>query len=78
MANEEANKNGATKTAGSALRRILGLGLIAGAAYAVWRAIEANRAEHDTGWRAQPFPFPPEPSSPDAVTDGPDSDPAPD
>jgi hypothetical protein len=42
---------------------MLGFSLVAGAGYAVWRAIEANRAESDTGWRPQPFPFPPEPRS---------------
>jgi hypothetical protein len=44
------------------LRRILGLGVLAGIAYTVWREIEANRSEHgDTGWEPQPFPFPPQP-----------------
>ena len=43
------------------LRRTLGLGLLAGAAYAVWRTIDANRVEHDAGWEPQPFPFPPQP-----------------
>ena len=43
------------------LRRALGLGVLAAAAYAVWRAVDANRTEHDTGWEPQPFPFPPQP-----------------
>lgn len=43
------------------VRRVLGAGAIAGAAYAVWRAIEANRPEGDTDWEPQPFPFPPQP-----------------
>jgi len=42
-------------------RRVLGVGVIAGAAYAVWRAIEANRPAGDTAWEPQPFPFPPQP-----------------
>jgi hypothetical protein len=43
------------------LRRTLGIGLLAGAAYAVWRAIEANRVAGDAAWEPQPFPFPPQP-----------------
>ena len=46
---------------GSLLRRVLGVGVLAGAAYAVWRAIEANRPAGDTDWEPQPFPFPPQP-----------------
>jgi hypothetical protein len=45
----------------SFLRRVFGLGLMAGAAYAIWRVIEANQAERDQGWESQPFPFPPQP-----------------
>ena len=41
------------------LWRVLGLGVVAAGAYAVWRAIDINRAARDTGWEAQPFPFPP-------------------
>jgi hypothetical protein len=40
--------------------RALGLGVLAGTAYAVWRAIDANRAT-TVGWEPQPFPFPPQP-----------------
>jgi hypothetical protein len=54
---------------------MLRLGMFAGAAYAVWRAIESNRAEQSGSWEPQPFPFPPQPRSettPDAsVEDGP-------
>ncbi|HEU5301056.1 MAG TPA: hypothetical protein VFW06_02340 [Acidimicrobiia bacterium] len=42
-------------------RRALGAGVLAGAAYAVWRAIESNRADGDAEWEPQPFPFPPQP-----------------
>jgi hypothetical protein len=45
------------------IRRVLGVGVLAGAAFAVWRAIEANRPERDVGWEPQPFPFPPQPRS---------------
>ena len=45
----------------SLLRRLLGFGVVAGAAYAVWRAIEANRVGDDGAWESQPFPFPPQP-----------------
>jgi len=43
------------------LRRTLGIGLLAGVAYAVWRAIEANRVPGESEWEPQPFPFPPQP-----------------
>jgi hypothetical protein len=41
--------------------RLVGLGVLAAGAYAVWRAIDMNRRLHDPGWEAQPFPFPPQP-----------------
>ena len=41
--------------------RVVGLGVLAAGAYAVWRAIEQNRRRDDTGWEPQPFPFPPQP-----------------
>ena len=34
----------------SLLRRMLGLGVLAGATYAIWRAVEQNRADRDLGW----------------------------
>jgi hypothetical protein len=43
------------------MRRVLGLGVLAGLTYAVWRAIESNSEARDTGWEPQPFPFPPQP-----------------
>ena len=43
------------------VRRTFGLGILAGLAYTVWRAIEANRVGPDPGWEPQPFPFPPQP-----------------
>lgn len=53
-------------------RRLIGVGAIAGAAYAVWRAIEANRPAGETGWEPQPFPFPPQPRAAPS-TAGPDT-----
>jgi hypothetical protein len=46
------------------LRRIFGVGVLAGVGYALWRAIEANRSGRDDGWESQPFPFPPQPRQP--------------
>jgi hypothetical protein len=43
------------------LRRTVGVGVVAGLAYTLWRAIEANRVDPDPGWESQPFPFPPQP-----------------
>jgi hypothetical protein len=43
------------------LWRMLGLGVLAAGAYAVWRAIDDGRSLDDAGWEAQPFPFPPQP-----------------
>ena len=48
------------------VRRMLGIGLLAGFAYAVWRKFP-RQAEPGTHWEPQPFPFPPQP----AVVDGP-------
>jgi hypothetical protein len=48
------------------LRRTIGLGVVAGATYAVWRAIEKNQTPGDSGWEPQPFPFPPQPRTGDA------------
>ena len=43
------------------VKRVLGLGLLAGAGYAVWRAMEKSRADSGLTWQPRPFPFPPEP-----------------
>jgi hypothetical protein len=42
-------------------KRILGLGLLAGAGYAVWRAWEKSRVDTGLDWQPRPFPYPPEP-----------------
>lgn len=47
------------------LRRTVGLGIVAAAAYAVWRAIEKSHASEGNGWEPQPFPFPPQPRTND-------------
>jgi hypothetical protein len=44
--------------------RAFGAGILAATAYAVWRAIEANRTT-DVGSEPQPFPFPPQPRAAD-------------
>jgi hypothetical protein len=44
--------------------RGFGLGVLAGTAYALWRAIEANRTT-EVGWERQRFPFPPQPRAAD-------------
>ena len=51
--------------------RLVRLSIFAGAAYAVWRAIEANRADNRTTWDPQPFPFPPQPHTDAAPDDTP-------
>jgi hypothetical protein len=46
---------------GTTLRRLLGIGLLAGIAYALWRKFPTwpEAAPH---WEPQPFPFPPQPT----------------
>jgi hypothetical protein len=41
--------------------RAVGFGVVAGAVYALWRAVDANRTT--VGWEAQPFPLPPQPGA---------------
>jgi hypothetical protein len=53
------------------VRRLLGIGLLAGVAYALWRKLPA-RPETSPHWEPQPFPFPPVP----AVDDSPWVEPA--
>jgi hypothetical protein len=43
------------------VRRLLGLGLVAGVSYAIWRRLPA-RTESSPTWTPQPFPFPPQPA----------------
>jgi len=44
------------------VRRLLGLGLLAGIAYAFWRKLP-SRPETGPQWVSQPFPFPPKPTT---------------
>jgi hypothetical protein len=55
----------------STVRRLLGLSLLAGIAYAIWRKLP-SRPETGGHWEPQPFPFPPQP----AVDETPWVDPA--
>jgi hypothetical protein len=45
------------------LKRMFGLGLLAGVAFALWRAWNARVPRRDDGmqWESAPFPFPPAP-----------------
>jgi hypothetical protein len=43
------------------VRRLLGIGLLAGLAYAIWRRLP-TRPETSPHWEPQPFPFPPRPT----------------
>ena len=50
------------------VKRALGLGVLAGAAYAAWRAFDKSRPESTLTWQPRPFPYPPEPvEAPDAA-----------
>jgi hypothetical protein len=48
---------------GRLFKRLLGLGVLAGAAYAIWRAWNARvpQQQRDLHWETAPFPFPPAP-----------------
>jgi hypothetical protein len=45
------------------LKRVLGLGILAGIVYALWRAWSARVPANDRAveWQSSPFPFPPVP-----------------
>ena len=42
-------------------KRVLGLGVLAGAGYAAWRALDRSRTDTGLTWQPRPFPYPPEP-----------------
>jgi hypothetical protein len=42
------------------VRRVLGIGLLVGIAYALWRKLP-SQPETAPHWEPQPFPFPPQP-----------------
>jgi hypothetical protein len=44
-----------------ATKRILGMGALAAAGYAIWRAFDARKVDTGVTWQPQPFPYPPEP-----------------
>lgn len=56
---------------------MLGLGVIAGATYALWRAIEQRTRESTLEWTPQPLPSPPMPVPhiPESATDTAPADP---
>jgi len=43
------------------MKRVLGLGVLAAAGYAAWRALEARKVNTGITWQPQPFPYLPEP-----------------
>jgi hypothetical protein len=43
------------------LKRLLGAGVVAGIAYAIWRVLDERSRASDLTWTAQPFPSPPRP-----------------
>jgi hypothetical protein len=43
------------------LKRFLGVGVVAGIAYAIWRVLDERSRASDLTWTAQPFPSPPRP-----------------
>ena len=43
------------------LKRLLGVGVVAGVVYAIWRVLEERSRASDLTWSAQPFPLPPKP-----------------
>ena len=53
--------------------RVLGVGLLTAAAYAIWRAGERRRAAGGLTWQPRPFPFPPEPRQPPPEPPGTDN-----
>ncbi len=44
-------------------KRLLGLGVLAAAGYAVWRAFDARKVDTGVTWQPQPFPYPPAPTA---------------
>jgi hypothetical protein len=54
------------------VRRMLGIGLLASIAYAVWRKVP-RQAETGARWEPQPFPFPPQPAIDESLWIHPDA-----
>jgi len=45
------------------LTRVLGLGALAAATYAIWRKLSRLMSSPGLNWEPQPFPYPPQPRS---------------
>jgi hypothetical protein len=43
------------------LKRLLGVGMLGAAGYAMWRAYERRKIDTGVTWDPQPFPYPPQP-----------------
>ena len=43
------------------LKRFLGVGIVAGVVYAIWRVLDERSRASELTWTAQPFPSPPKP-----------------
>jgi hypothetical protein len=43
------------------LKRLFGLGVLAAAGYAMWRAYDRRKVDTGVTWEPQPFPYPPQP-----------------
>jgi hypothetical protein len=52
------------------MKQAVGMGIVAGVAYGVWRAWQARvpASDHPVEWQTAPFPFPPVPRPPAAPT----------
>lgn len=46
-------------------KRLVGVGVLAGVGYALWRVLDERVREQDLTWTPQPFPLPPMPELPD-------------
>ncbi|MFI5046140.1 MAG: hypothetical protein ACHQIG_03675 [Acidimicrobiia bacterium] len=51
------------------MKRLLGMGVLAAAGYAVWRAIDARGSDSNVTWEPQPFPYPPVPRTTEVAED---------
>jgi len=54
-----------------AFRRVVGLGILAGLAYAAWRWWDSQRQSAVNEWEPQPFPYPPTPKPPEDAPSAP-------
>jgi hypothetical protein len=56
-----------------AVRKVVGLGILAGFAYAAWRWWDSQRQNAISEWEPQPFPYPPTPKVEGAAPNPPSS-----